>query len=404
MFFFNSVYRVEVSTQDENLHRISPLNNIEYDTFQEIIVSLLNVYAPLKKKYLRANHASFMTKEPRKAIMVRTRLRNIYLKLRTETTKVAYNQQRNECVSILKKSKKSYFERLEVKFVKDNKKSWKRISHLFPNKIKSKGKITLVENDEIISSDTEVAKTFQNFFSSIVKNSNIQRDETHLSKTTQDNPVLVCTEKFSKHPSIVSTKKRMETTSNKFSFKYEERKKFHTEIQNLNSRKASQQNDIPIKILKENSNICSYILHHNFNKSLVSNKFPKYLKKVDISPVFKKDDKFLKTNYRPFSILPTVSKIYGRCLYNQISEYFQPLFSKLQCGFRKRHSAQHCLLVLIEKCRKVLDKRGFAGLLLTDLSKAFNCIDHELLIAKLHAHGFNINSLVLIHSYLLAKS
>ena len=98
--------------------------------------------------------------------------------------------------------------------------------------------------------------------------------------------------------------------------------------------------------------------------------------------------------------MPTVSKIYERCLYDQIYEYFQPLFSKLQRGFRKGHSVQHCLLVLIEKCRKVLDQRGFAGLLLTDLSKVFDCIDHELLIAKLHAYGFDINSLELIHSSL----
>ena len=70
------------------------LNNIKYDKFQEIIVSLLNIYAPLKKKYLRANHASFVTKELRKAIIQRTRLRNIYLKQRTEATKVAYNQQK----------------------------------------------------------------------------------------------------------------------------------------------------------------------------------------------------------------------------------------------------------------------------------------------------------------------
>ena len=107
------------------------LNNIEYDTCQEIIASLLSVYAPLKKKYLRANHASFVTKELRKAIMLRTRLRNIYLKQRTETTKVAYNRQRNKCVSILKKSKKSYFESLDTKFVKDNKTFWRRISPLF---------------------------------------------------------------------------------------------------------------------------------------------------------------------------------------------------------------------------------------------------------------------------------
>ena len=104
--FFRNYKKFDNSAFREALNRELlkyKLNNIEYDTFQEIIVSLLNVYAPLKKKYLRANHASFVTKELRKAIMLRTRLRNIYLKQRTETTKVAYNQQRNECVSILKK-------------------------------------------------------------------------------------------------------------------------------------------------------------------------------------------------------------------------------------------------------------------------------------------------------------
>ena len=122
-----------------------------------------------------------MTKELRKAIMQRTTLRNIYLKQRPEATKVAYNQQRNKFVSILKKSKRSYFESLDVKFVKDYKNFWKNISPFFSNKIKSKKKITLAENDEIISSDIDVAKTFQNVFSSIVKNLNIQRDETHLT-------------------------------------------------------------------------------------------------------------------------------------------------------------------------------------------------------------------------------
>ena len=114
------------------------LSNIEYDTFQEIIVSLLNIYALLKKKYLRANHASFVTKELRKAVMQKTGLRNIYLKQCTEATKVAYNQQRDKCASILKKSKRSYFESVDVKFVKDNEKFWKKISPLFSNKIKRK--------------------------------------------------------------------------------------------------------------------------------------------------------------------------------------------------------------------------------------------------------------------------
>ena len=87
-------------------------------------------------------------------------------------------------------------------------------------------------------------------------------------------------------------------------------------------------------------------------------------------------------------------------MYDQINDHFYPLFSKLQCGFRKRFNAQHCLLVLIEKCREVLDKRGYDGVLLTDLSKAFDCINHELLLAKLHAYGFSLESLTFIQSYL----
>ena len=90
--FFRNYKKFDSSAFREALNRELlkyGLNNIEYDIFQEIIVSLLNVYAPLKKKYLRANHASFVTKEPRKAIIKRTRLRNIYLKQRTEATKVA---------------------------------------------------------------------------------------------------------------------------------------------------------------------------------------------------------------------------------------------------------------------------------------------------------------------------
>ena len=71
-----------------------------------------------------------------------------------------------------------------------------------------------------------------------------------------------------------------------------------------------------------------------------------------------------------------------------------------QCGFRKNLSAQNCLLVMLEKWRKCLDNKGYTGVLLTDLSKAFDCLIHDLLIAKLNAYGFHYNSLKLIYSYL----
>ena len=139
----------------------------------------------------------------------------------------------------------------------------------------------------------------------------------------------------------------MNNSNYTFSFKFETQEKFSKLIPNLSCNKAMQQY-ISIKTLKENSEIFSYI-YHNFNNSLFSKVFPSSLKKADITPIYKKDEKCLKDNYRPVSILPSVSKIYERCIHGQINDYFQPLFSKLQCGFRKKFNVQHCLLVLVQK-------------------------------------------------------
>ena len=131
--------------------------------------------------------------------------------------------------------------------------------------------------------------------------------------------------------------------------------------------------------------------------------YPASLKYANITPIFKKDDKTDKTNYRPISILPNLSKIYERFMQNQMYPYLNQIFSKYQCGFRKGYNAQHCLMAMIEKWRKFLDIGGHAGALLTDLSKAFDCIDHELLIAKLHAYGFDTDALKFIYSYLKGR-
>ena len=73
-------------------------------------------------------------------------------------------------------------------------------------------------------------------------------------------------------------------------------------------------------------------------------------------PVHKKKDKSDKTNYRPVSILPNISKIYEKIIYNQLDEYVHDKLFLSQCGFRKRYSSQHCILVMTEKFKESLDK------------------------------------------------
>ena len=185
-----------------------------------------------------------------------------------------------------------------------------------------------------------------------------------------------------------------------FSFQYVSHDQVLKEVNKLNPRKASQDSDIQVKVIRENIDIVAYFIYNNFNNSLSSFIFPTGLKYADIKPVFKKDDKTNKENYRPISILPNLSKIYERLMGDQLYPYFNKIFSKFQCGFRKGFNSQQCLLSMIEKWRRSLDSGGHAGAFLTDLSKAFDCINHELLIAKLHAYGLDHGSLSFIHSYL----
>ena len=87
-------------------------------------------------------------------------------------------------------------------------------------------------------------------------------------------------------------------------------------------------------------------------------------------------------------------------MFEKMSQFFDNIFSKSQCGFRKCLSTQQCLLAMLEKWKRSIDNSKMFGALLTDLLKAFDCLDHELLIAKLNAYGFSLTALKLVHNYL----
>ena len=103
------------------------------------------------------------------------------------------------------------------------------------------------------------------------------------------------------------------------------------------------------------------------------------------------------------SILPSYSKIYERLIYNQINQIAENALLIFPCGFHKKFSTQHALIIIIEKARKILDKGGTFGALLTDLSKTFDCMTHDLLIEKLLASNFDMNVLNLIFDYLTGR-
>ena len=139
------------------------------------------------------------------------------------------------------------------------------------------------------------------------------------------------------------------------------------------------------------------LIYNNYNQSLLDGTFHEHwFLNAEAVPIYKKKKCINKNNYRPVSILSNISKIFVRSFYNQMYGYFGRIFSKYQCGFRKGQSRQQCLLYMIENIKQVRDSNNIFAAVLTDLSKAFDFINHELCIVKLNAFGFYSLSLKFI--------
>ena len=124
------------------------------------------------------------------------------------------------------------------------------------------------------------------------------------------------------------------------------------------------------------------------------------MKEACITPVFKKDDRLRKENYRPISIPNTFSKVFELYILEQLTPFFNVTMSQFLSAYRKNFSCQNVLLRLIEQFRQHLDRNKVIGAVLMDLSKAFDCLPNDLLIAKLEAYGLDREMVKLDYSYL----
>ena len=375
------------------------INN--YSKFEQIFIEVLNKHAPPKKKVFRANHKPYMTKKLMKAIMRRSALENKYYKNKSIDTYRAYKKQRNFTNKLMKKEKKTYFSNLNLNNYNDNKKFWNTVKPLFSNSGGGSQKIKLVKDDKIISSDKEIAETFNDYFNNSVESLHISENKYLINETgnISDNIERII-KKFSNHPSIIDIKE-MIVLDTKFSFSEVNASDIELEIRSLKTNKASTFLNISVKQLKQVIDIIVEPLTSIWNIEIVKNKtFPSALKCADLTPIFKKLECILVKNYRPVSILPTVSKIFERIMQKQINEFIDKYLSPYLCGYRKGFNPQYALMSMIEKWKKSLDNKGHAAAVLMDLSKAFDTINHELLIAKLALYGFSKSALEIVFNYL----
>ena len=210
-------------------------------------------------------------------------------------------------------------------------------------------------------------------------------------------PVEIAIKRYSSHPSIKLISENRNPSHN-FVFSFVTNSRVSAKLRELKVNKAPPIGSIPCKTLKENSDIFIGILQQLLNVSIADGAFPFELKRGEKTSVFKANDQVTKGNYRPITVLSAISKVYERLLSEQIVAYSESFLFQYLCGFREGCSTQQALVRFLEKCKSVLDRKEVSGAILMDLSKAFDCLNHELLIAKLSACGFSRSALKLIHS------
>ena len=389
-------FRNEIKRQLENIDTL----NIE--VFTEIFNGVLNIHAPMKKKVRRGNNSPFMNKVLSKEFIHRTRLKNKYLKNPNEANKLLYNKQRNFCVNLLKKEKKKYYNNLDIKIFEDNKKFWKRIKPLLSEKSVLKRDITIIENETVTSDKKEVAEMLNNYFIDAVENLEIEKfnlDHSDIDFQNIDEKLDDIIKKYQLHPSILKIKENVKVDT-KFNFDDVTEDEVYSEIKALNVKKASMENDIPAEMLIGTNDIVSGYLSKLYNNAKNSQNYPCVIKTADVTPIHKDKERTIRKNYRPVSLTPIISKLFERNMYDPIFSYIESFLSPYLFGFRKGHSTQQCLLIMTEMWKKALDEKKVAGAILTDLSKAFDCLSHDLLIAKLEAYGFEKSALKFIYDYL----
>ena len=173
-------------------------------------------------------------------------------------------------------------------------------------------------------------------------------------------------------------------------------------IRDLDKGKALGPNSIPISILKLNNDFFSNQLSKLVNLTFETGIFPDLYKLAQVIPVFKAGNENLCENYRPISLLPIYSKIYEKVMYSRIYEFLSQnnLIYNRQFGFRANHSTNHSIISLTEEIKSALDSGQLVAGVFLDLKKAFDTINHNILIHKLQYYGFRGITSQLLLSYL----
>ena len=359
-----------------------------YWAHELLLRQVVDEHAPIKQKCPKKKSPPYMNSNYRKIIYKTRQAKNAYSRNKTSENWQNYVKFRNQKTKVKHESISVYFQESCGGGPK-SKDFWPTIKPFLSQKStkKSDEPIILKDTEEnLISEQGKVVEKLNTFYINIAQNiginANKQNDETH--------------------PSVQKIKS-IHGQINEFQFKPVTEGEIKKCIKKLDPKKSTGVDLIPPKLILAGCESLSVPIRDMTNTIISRGSFPENLKLAQVTPIFKKDDPFTEKNYRPVSILPTLSKIYERVISDQLSSHFENIFHSFLAAFRPSFGCQTTLLRLVEDWKRALDENLDVGAILMDLSKAFDCLPHDLIIEKLKAYGLTEQSCQLMHSYLSGR-
>ena len=283
-------------------------------------------------------------------------------------------------------AKKIYYSNVFHMYKSSMKKTWQIINEtLSRKKVDNMLPDTFIKNGNELSDPKEIANAFNEYFSKIGSNlaSNINCTEDGQSyKVYLQNPTL-----------------------KKFAFKKVNDNEVLSIINKLKNKKSRGADNISNQLLKTIKQELCKPLTIIINQMIETGVYPEKFKISKITPIYKKNERTNIANYRPISLLPTLSKIFERVIHTQLYTYFDEnkLLSEQQYGFREKHSTELAAVKLVDYINHEMDIGNTPEAIFIDLSKAFDTLNFDILIHKLQFYGLSGNSLALMKSYVTGR-
>ena len=366
--------------------------DLSFQNFYKRMLEIIENNVPkqkLTKKQLNRKHKPWITKGIKKSIYKRDNIFQKFLKEKNPILKndffYRYKKYRNLLVKVIRDSKTQHYNKFFNENLQNSKKIWEGVNELTNNQKKNKTtNISIKLHDKIVSDPKTVANEFNAYFSNIAGKVRSKIPETKASY--KDYQTKRC--------------------QGSFFFRPTDKEEVIKVINSLDLTKSTGPKSIPNRILKLMKNEIASILSKIFNLSMCTGKFIETLKLVKVVPVFKNKGSPLDMgNFRPISLLSNIDKIFEKLIHKRMASYLEAnnVLYKNQFGFRQKNSTVHSLISLTETVRSAIENNNLACGIFIDLQKAFDTVDHDILLDKLHNYGFRGLSNNWIRSYLTGR-